>query len=163
MIPYLTLAKAGAAVAVVAGAYWSGSSNTRDRLTTEHALTVQRMVTEAQSKVIAAQGETIATHKEWASRLEGAQREQQKERDTHGRMVAGLSGALGGVRSDIAAYAAGRGATASDTVAACRADAAALGGLLDRALQLAFKRTADAESIATDLRAVLGAWPVTKD
>lgn len=63
------------------------------------------------------------------------------------------------LRQQLATYAAGSGAPAGDTLAAADQRAAVLGGLLAAALLSDAGHTADAESNADAVRALLAAWP----
>jgi hypothetical protein len=63
------------------------------------------------------------------------------------------------LRDQLAAYAASSGGPTEDTVAACSSRAAALGGLLAKALQSDADRTRDAEDNGDAVRALLAAWP----
>ena len=156
---YALLFKVVGVVLALSAAYFSGVHTATVSLTTKHQAETAQQQADAATRVIAAQRETISIQSTWMSRYEGAVNDQIHERSANSKILAGLASGVGGVRSAIDTFATGRDRDAPDTVAACRTDATALGNLLDRALLLAGRRTADAEEHATDLRALRAAWP----
>lgn len=126
----------------------------------EWELSEAKELAESRAATVAALMDNIALKEQWEQQREQAEQIQQQERAKNQVLVSSLSAGIGGLRSDITAYAAGP--KADDSLAACRADAAALGQLLERALRVALRSTGGAEAHAADLRAVLAAWPVAE-
>ena len=96
------------------------------------------------------------------ARIQEAQDALFKERAASAKVVAALNRARterNGLRDQISAYAAGGGSAASDSVAACRDRAQALGTLLDEALRVSEESAGDGESCEAGVRTLLRAWP----
>ena len=96
-----------------------------------------------------------------SAKVKEAQDALDKERKAHARIAADLQRTRterDGLRDQIGAYAAAD--PAADSVAACRQRAATLGEQLVAGLSVQEELAGRAETCASDLRAVLGAWPV---
>jgi hypothetical protein len=117
----------------------------------------QRVEQERVSRETTQENQRISNR--WNTRAMEALRAQADERLRSERIAADLRGELDRVRGDIVTFAAGRGSPAADSIAACRADAATLGELLEGALRADAAHARAAEEHATDVRALLGAWP----
>ena len=99
---------------------------------------------------------------EAAAKVKGAQDALDKERKNATRIAADLRTErerANGLRDQIAAFASGGGDANTDSVAACRGRATALGGLLDEALRASEESAADGERCEAGARALLEAWP----
>ncbi|MEY4414958.1 MAG: hypothetical protein RIQ53_2251 [Pseudomonadota bacterium] len=96
----------------------------------------------------------------WHARQMESYRAKAEENARNERLAADLRGQLDRLHSDVSAFAAGRHQAAADSIAACRADAATLGELLEGALRADAAHARAAEQHATDVRALLGEWPV---
>jgi cytochrome c556 len=99
------------------------------------------------------------TTAQWAGKVSRAQQDRQLEIQAVERLADDLRAERDGMRDDIADYVAG---CAGDSLAACSERAAALGELLDRALQADARSAGAAEEHARDVRALLSAWPVAE-
>lgn len=106
-----------------------------------------------------AQAKQRAIEQEFARAHMEAVNAQSKERQRNARVVADLAGERDRLRSDIEAYAAGRGPRPGDPPAACDQRAANLGAALDDALRSHEACTSAAVDLATDVRALQQAWP----
>lgn len=94
-------------------------------------------------------------------RVQGASRDIQTEQERTARVRRELAAARterDGLRDQIGAFA--RGEPTTDTAAACRQRAEALGALLDEALRAGEESAGDGESCEADKRGLLRAWPV---
>lgn len=97
-----------------------------------------------------------ALEAKYQARTDEAAHALEKQRIDHARTAAGLRAERDRLRQQIADYAAG---PAADSVAACRDRADTLGRLLDQALRSSADRASDAEARASEVRALLDAWP----
>lgn len=85
-----------------------------------------------------------------------AESQRTSERAAAARDLARVTGQLDGLRNSLRAYAAGGGGTADDSADACRARATQLGNLLEGYVRADAESTAELESQAADIRALLG-------
>ena len=100
--------------------------------------------------------------RELQARVETAEDRYARLQTEHARALVAQRDLLadrGRLRDEIAAYAAGSGRTAPDTVAAASERAATLGVLLAEALRADAESAAAAEGHADAVRALLNAWP----
>ena len=125
-----------------------------------HQVLAQERATAAQAALSASQ-QYRAKESAWNNAYQGAMNALLAEQDKTRRFAADLRSArldAASLRDDIQAFARG-GDAASDTAAACRDRAEALGVLASEALQSSEACAADGESESAKLRAVLSAWP----
>lgn len=151
----------GAAVLAVAFAgatfyaYQKGKAADKQR----SDLVIERMVSDAAQRLLEANARNAAVSANLQATKERAERELQSERQTNARRIADAVATDRIVREQITDFARGPGAS-EDTVAACRADARALGDVLDSALRAHAVCSGHAETEAGTARTLLRAWPI---
>lgn len=96
---------------------------------------------------------------DWRQKVEGSQHALIAQYQASAAVILGLTADRDRLRRDIAGFAAGPTDAATDTVTACRRDAATLGDVLADALQREEDVTAAAEQHAASTRGLLDAWP----
>lgn len=150
MIPlWAKLLAAAALVAGLVGWGWSGGAASKQK---EWDLAKAAQV-QAQ---LEATEQARATEQALQQRVNDANTALQTERTKHARVAAGLKRDADSLRDSIASFAGGK---PDDTATACGERAATLGALLDDALRASGECASQAESVASDLRATLAAWP----
>jgi predicted lipid-binding transport protein (Tim44 family) len=122
-------------------------------------LVIARLVSEHRAAVLEANAKADAITESWRMARQGAERDQERERAAVRATLAAVNADRGELRDQLAAAARGGVEAGSDTVAACRDRAAAFGDVLDQALQAHAVCTAEAEELASGVRALRSAWP----
>jgi hypothetical protein len=136
-------------VAAFGGWCWMGGAASKQK---EWDLATAKQV----AAQLAATEQARATEQALQLKVNEANNARAIERAKADRIAAGLRADADRLRGDIAQFASG---SAEEPAAACRERAATLGSLLDNALRTSGECTAQAESVAADLRATLAAWP----
>ena len=114
---------------------------------------------DAATAALAASTKYRALEARMATNKDEAQRELDESKQRGALQLAAERARSQRLSRDIASFAAGGGPT-GDSIAACRADAATLGELLDESLRAEEDLVAAAEGHADDVRALLRAWPM---
>lgn len=176
LLPFALPAQALAGVKIVAAAavagalvwcgYWLGGLEPRAELAqarTDHA----EQVAEWNRLAAAGAQRALTITAQWQQQAEKARGDLDDERERNAALAADivvLRATVGGLRGDLAAYAAGTGA--ADTVAACRARAETLASLLAEGSELLAEGgnlLAEAarahDDRAAEVRALIAAWP----
>jgi hypothetical protein len=151
--PQLLLVGSAVAAVVLAGSHWWAYSKGGDAAYLE----VAEARIESQQRALEAVAQVRTLEAELQAVKTKAEEDSKREKAANARALAAHRADADRMRGDIAAYAAGGASAAS--VAACGARTTALGALLDSALRASSACAADGESLSSDLRAVLGAWP----
>lgn len=158
---YITLA---VAVLTFLAGTWSGSSLKSASADRQVAAVQKQMAEEraaAQRKYQEAVAQVESLSAAMQQRKEKAEDVRIVERTRIVRVAADLDADVVRLRDDIASYAVGL-AAAEDSLAAARGRAETLGRLLDEALRLGGQSALDAEQLATDVRTLRAAWPVSE-
>ena len=113
----------------------------------------------ATEAALKATNENRALEQELQTRADKAASEYNALQLSHARAIVTARADVASLRKSVAAYAAGSGAGAPDTLSASNQRAAALGELLAAAWQADADHAADAESNADAVRTLLEAWP----
>lgn len=168
MLPlqYRYLAAAALVVAVVFGVlhYGSGRYNAGAKAGAARVQALRDADTiKAQQAALQAQDAARKQEQLLTQQLQEAQRALEIEREQSARMAIAARRyrtELGGLRDQLAVYAAGGvGGASQDTITACRDRAQTIAALLDEALRVSEESAADGERCEAGLRAVLMAWP----
>lgn len=120
---------------------------------------IGRMVERHRTELDEQRAKNEAQAEAWRLQRKGAERAQELERAAARDALASINADRGRLRDELAAFAAGGRQAADDTVDACRARAAALGDVLDEALQAHAECTAESESLAAGVRTMQRSWP----
>jgi hypothetical protein len=160
-----SLLAGGAVLAVLVGIAWAllAWGNGREQEGYERARGEHReallMAERARGN---AQTAARATEALWATKLKEANHAREQDRQKATAALADVRADLDGLRGDATTYAAGGGDATGDTLAACHRRAANLAGAVGLALQAHERCTATAVSATDDVRALLHAWPVSR-
>lgn len=164
-VPLRTWLTIGAVLALVLGGLWALDSY-GDRREDEGRAAVQaewNAEREVMERAAAqAEDENRRLEQALAARTQEAQRARENERAATARAAADLRAHERMRDAELAAYAAGGGGAADDSIPACRGRAAELASTVGEALSAHAECTSTAANLAADLRAVLAAWPAVK-
>lgn len=165
--PYLLYALGAALVAL---GVWSGVQTHRLAIAKAETAEVRNAWTVDKANATAAALTQTAQYRVqeqgWQAQITKAQDDYTALQSTHASALAAQRVALadnGRLRSSIAAYATGGGASAPDSAASASARAASLGSLLAAALQADAEHASAAESNGDGVRTLLSAWPKNDD
>jgi len=153
-LPSIRLIAWGLALAALAGLFLVQEAaltrvkGERDFVKSQYAAAVSRAAVEAAE----AERRYRELETTMATRIKEKDDAMLKEKRAGAARLAAAAAAVDGLRGPIAEFAAPAGEAGEAAAAACRGRAAALGGLLERALRLAARRTGDAEDHAADIR-----------
>ena len=158
VLSVLVTAAIGGASTFVVGVkkYAQGKADDRQR----SDLVIATMLNEHRAALVEANALVDALNEKMRLARQGAERAQELERAASRATLAAVNADRAGLRQQLAAAASGGVEASNDTVAACRERAAALGNVLDSALQAHAVCTAEAEDLASGVRALRSAWPV---
>lgn len=114
-----------------------------------------------QDAALQAQADNAATTKALQDAVQKAEKYGQEDKARLQRVAAAARADAERVRDEFAAYAAGRGTAADDTVEACRARAAELGRAVADGVRVQERMAEAFGDLASDYRKMYVSWPAS--
>lgn len=149
-------------VAALAGLWWHGYKRGERTDKARSDLVIAGMVNDAQERLAAANEAIRLQSASLQANKERADRDLQTERARNERRLADARATSDLVRDQLSEFSRGQ-QSGDDTAAAASERASQLGSLLGESLQLQAELAGAAEDHAASVRALLKAWPTTKE